>query len=74
MVLGMDGELGFGDWGRSREQQGREGKKKECQLVAYKTELQRLNDDYWQHKQHLRRLEANTPLGPVGRADEACRQ
>lgn len=49
-------------------------KKKECQLVAYKTELQRLNDDYWQHKQHLRRLEANTPLGPVGRADEACRQ
>lgn len=72
MVLGMDGEPDFGDC----EAEGKDNKveKKEGQLAAYKAELQRLNDDYWRHKQHLWRLEANTPLGPVGQAYEACRQ
>lgn len=70
MVLGMDGEPDFGDC----EGKGNKVEKKEGQLAAYKAELQRLNDDYWQHKQHLWRLEANTPLGAVGRAYEACRQ
>ncbi|ODM22098.1 hypothetical protein SI65_02944 [Aspergillus cristatus] len=66
-LFGVDdlGEFGF---------EVKDKEDKETQLAAYKAELQRLNDEYWQHKQHVWRLEANTPLGPMRRAYEACRQ
>ena len=51
---------------RQKKNRKKKVENKEAQLAAYKAELWRLNDDYWQHKQRLWRLEAKLPPGAMG--------